>query len=91
MILPHPTRKCGFLWTLTPAGLKWLHERRKAAREGNTAKVQQMLADQPPGQLHEQSTVAAKLYGDEDSFVRQCEEGFDDQVAGIRAVFLDGC
>tara|TARA_B110000037_G_scaffold195647_1_gene232197 strand:+ start:356 stop:2557 length:2202 start_codon:yes stop_codon:yes gene_type:complete len=26
---PHPTSKCGFLWTLSPPGLKWLRERNK--------------------------------------------------------------
>jgi hypothetical protein len=29
-LIPHPTKKCGFLWTMTPAGLKWLRDRRKA-------------------------------------------------------------
>jgi hypothetical protein len=33
---PHPTRKCGFLWTLTPKGLEWLRQRqgpRSAAQQ----------------------------------------------------------
>ena len=43
-LLPHPTRKCGFLWTLTPSGMRWLRERRKA--DGKTdVKMQQILAD----------------------------------------------
>ena len=88
MILPHPTKKCGFLWTLTPAGLRWLRERRKAASTGDVAKVQQMLADQPPGQLHEQNAVICKLCGDEDSFLKQCEGGFQAEEAAIRAVFM---
>ena len=37
MGVPHPTRKCGFLWTLTTAGLKWLREQRSKQQSGSGA------------------------------------------------------
>ena len=39
--LPHPTNKCGLLWTLTADGLAWLQARRK----GNTTKVHAITSE----------------------------------------------
>ena len=73
-LFPHPTKKCGVLWTLTAAGLKWLQQRRDA-RDGNNAD-------------RKAATAYAEAYGYGDEELQQglcafCDDDIDNIIGPL--------